>query len=91
MECFQHLQRMDPFGNYFLPYSYKVMICLQIAGEMKVPSYETKENGLRRPFSDQVDFNGNQGSDPALSSVNTAKFIDSQPGASMVKNWMEHN
>lgn len=48
------------------------MICLQLAGEMKTLDYDTKENGVRTPFSDQVGFNGNQENSATRSSVQTS-------------------
>ena len=36
------------------------MICLRLADAMEILGYDTKENRVRTPFSDQVDFNGNQ-------------------------------
>lgn len=50
----------------------KVVICLQIAGEMKVLGSETKENVMRTPLPAQVDIHGNQGISPAQSPVSTA-------------------
>jgi hypothetical protein len=45
------------------------MICLPMTEEMEVMDYSTEEAELKKPSTDQVDFNGNQGSDTALSSI----------------------
>lgn len=81
---------VDPFGNYFL--SYLTHIRLRSAFKLQVKwKYQIMNDKKmdQYPLSDQIDFNGNQGSGPALPSFSAAILTERQPGTVMVKNSLE--